>query len=116
MPRKYILRLVFDRNHRSLALVKKNRVVGGICFRPQHEKKFAEIVFCAISSSQQVKGYGTRIMNTLKEHVKMEGIEYFLTYADNHAIGYLKNKVLVNLLLWNVIVLWDILNIIINQH
>jgi histone acetyltransferase len=92
MPRKYILRLVFDRQHRSLALCKDGLVVGGVCFRPQHEMKFAEIVFCAISSSQQVKGYGTRIMNTLKEHVKTEGIRYFLTYADNHAIGYFKKQ------------------------
>jgi histone acetyltransferase len=92
MPRTYILRLVFDRNHRALALVKHGRVVGGITFRPFHSQKFAEVVFCAIASDQQVKGYGTRIMNVLKEHVKTEGIEYFLTYADNHAIGYFKKQ------------------------
>ncbi len=40
----------------------------------------------------QVKGYGTRIMNHLKEHVKMERIEYFLTFADNYAIGYFKKQ------------------------
>lgn len=44
-------------------------------------QKFAEIAFLAISSSEQVKGYGTRLMNHLKEHVKRSGIEYFLTYA-----------------------------------
>ena len=31
-------------------------------------------------------------MNQLKEHVKTEGIEYFLTYADNYAIGYFKKQ------------------------
>jgi histone acetyltransferase len=39
-----------------------------------------------------VKGYGTRLMNQLKEHVKTEGIRYFLTYADNYAIGYFKKQ------------------------
>jgi histone acetyltransferase len=40
----------------------------------------------------QVKGYGTRIMNHLKEHVKRESVEYFLTFADNYAIGYFKKQ------------------------
>lgn len=31
-------------------------------------------------------------MNHLKEHVKQEDIEYFLTYADNYAIGYFKKQ------------------------
>jgi histone acetyltransferase len=89
---EYIARLVLDRNHRSLCIVKddgegRRRVIGGICFRPFYTQRFAEIVFCAITSTEQVKGYGTRIMNHLKEHVKMEDIEYFLTYADNYAIG-----------------------------
>jgi len=56
------------------------------------EQKFAEIVFCAITTLEQVKGYGTRIMNHLKEHVKTEDIEFFLTYADNYAIGYFKKQ------------------------
>lgn len=39
------------------------------------------MAFLAVTSSEQVKGYGTRLMNHLKEHVKKSGIEYFLTYA-----------------------------------
>jgi len=31
------------------------RVVGGITYRPFEARHFAEIVFCAISSSEQVK-------------------------------------------------------------
>lgn len=34
MPREYIVRLVFDRNHYSFCLVKKGIVIGGVCFRP----------------------------------------------------------------------------------
>lgn len=92
MPREYIVRLVLDRRHRTMCIVKNGRTIGGICFRPFLPQKFAEIVFCAITSSEQVRGYGTRIMNHLKEHVKLEGIEYFLTYADNYAIATSKNR------------------------
>jgi len=92
MPKEYIVRLVLDRNHYSMCIIKKGRVIGGICFRPFLSQRFAEIVFCAITSTEQVKGYGTRVMNHLKEHVKTMGIEYFLTYADNYAIGYFKKQ------------------------
>jgi histone acetyltransferase len=37
-------------------------------FRPFKSQKFAEIVFLAITTSEQVKGYGTRLMNKLKAH------------------------------------------------
>eukprot|EP00808_Paulinella_micropora_P020784 g37509.t1 len=92
MPQEYIARLVLDRNHRSMAILKHGRVVGGICIRPFHTQAFAEIVFCAIMSAEQVKGYGTRVMNHLKEHVKTDGIDFFLTYADNYAIGYFQKQ------------------------
>jgi hypothetical protein len=32
-------------------------------------------------------------MNHLKEQAKREGILYFLTYADNYAIGYFRKQV-----------------------
>lgn len=94
MPREYITRLVFDRNHQSLAIVKRGlQVVGGITFRPFKQRKFAEIVFCAITSTEQVKGYGSHLMNHLKDHVKATSpIMHFLTYADNYAIGYFKKQ------------------------
>ncbi|SBT32652.1 histone acetyltransferase Gcn5 [Plasmodium ovale wallikeri] len=87
MPREYIVRLVFDRNHYTFCLLKKNTVIGGVCFRPYFEQKFAEIAFLAVTSTEQVKGYGTRLMNHLKEHVKKFGIEYFLTYAGKFSGG-----------------------------
>lgn len=31
-------------------------------------------------------------MNLLKQHAVTEGIEYFITYADNYAIGYFKKQ------------------------
>jgi histone acetyltransferase len=102
------------RTHVSVSLVKKSddKIVGGITYKPFLFRKFAEIVFCAISSTEQVKvwqwsclsyfssrsfisqGYGSLLMNHLKEHIKTVGdIRYFLTYADNYAIGYFKKQV-----------------------
>ncbi|KAI0989031.1 hypothetical protein GJ496_009086 [Pomphorhynchus laevis] len=92
MPREYITRLVFDSKHKSLALIKSNRVIGGICFRPFKSQGFSEIVFCAVSGKEQVKGYGTHMMNHLKNYHIKEGILYFLTFADEFAIGYFKKQ------------------------
>lgn len=94
MPREYITRLVMDRNHWSMAIVKRGlQVVGGITYRPFNNRRFAEIVFCAITSTEQVKGYGLHLMNHLKDHVKVSSdVMHFLTYADNYAIGYFKKQ------------------------
>lgn len=94
MPKDYIARLVYDKTHLSIAIMKHPlEVVGGITYRPFNARKFAEIVFCAVSSDQQVKGYGAHIMSHLKDYVKATSpIMYFLTYADNYAIGYFKKQ------------------------
>ncbi|XP_009956115.1 PREDICTED: histone acetyltransferase KAT2A [Leptosomus discolor] len=74
--------------HKTLALIKDGRVIGGICFRMFPTQGFTEIVFCAVTSNEQVKGYGTHLMNHLKEYHIKHNILYFLTYADEYAIGY----------------------------
>lgn len=67
MPREYIARLVLDRRHRSVAIVRRKRnVVGGITYRPFHKQRFGEIAFCAVTANEQVKGFGTRLMNYTK--------------------------------------------------
>ena len=63
MPRAYIARLVFDKRHISLAILSDDpavkdsdeEIIGGICFRPFQEMRFAEIAFCAVSATHQVK-------------------------------------------------------------
>ncbi|NWU84918.1 KAT2A acetyltransferase, partial [Onychorhynchus coronatus] len=55
MPKEYITRLVFDPKHKTLALIKDGRVIGGICFRMFPTQGFTEIVFCAVTSNEQVK-------------------------------------------------------------
>lgn len=105
MPKEYIVRLVFDQRHISLAICRSGRIIGGICYRPYYEQRFAEIAFCAINSNEQVKGYGSMLMNQLKVTVQKDSkfhhinhnlntleIEYFLTYADNFAIGYFQKQ------------------------
>ena len=112
MPKEYIVRLVFDRRHFCLMMKKKDvisatppaspgegkngsapatgktreSVVAAVCFRPFD--KFCEIAFLAVSSKEQVKGYGTRLMNQMKEAVKKHGVTDLVTYADNAAVGY----------------------------
>ncbi|XP_051926558.1 histone acetyltransferase KAT2B isoform X2 [Hippocampus zosterae] len=92
MPKEYITRLVFDTKHKTLSLIKDGRVIGGICFRMFPSQGFTEIVFCAVTSNEQVKGYGTHLMNHLKEYHIKHHVLNFLTYADEYAIGYFKKQ------------------------
>lgn len=94
MPKDYIARLVYDRTHLSIAIIKKPlEVIGGIAIRPFRNRKFAEIVFCAVSSEQQVKGYGAHLMAHLKDYVRATSpVMHFLTYADNYATGYFQKQ------------------------
>ncbi|ESW34476.1 hypothetical protein PHAVU_001G156000 [Phaseolus vulgaris] len=89
MPKEYIVRLVMDRSHKSVMVIRRNHVVGGITYRPYASQRFGEIAFCAITADEQVKGYGTRLMNHLKQYARdVDGLTHFLTYADNNAVGY----------------------------
>lgn len=95
MPREYITRLVLDNNHHSMAILRRGyQVVGGICYRPFESRGFAEIVFCAVDTTEQIKGYGAFLMNACKDYVRKAHptINHFLTYADNYAIGWFKKQ------------------------
>ncbi|EWY79965.1 histone acetyltransferase [Fusarium oxysporum f. sp. radicis-lycopersici 26381] len=71
MPKSYIARLVYDRAHISIVIVRKPlAVVGGITYRPFKHRKFAEVVFCAVLSDEQAKGYGAHLMSHLKDYIK----------------------------------------------
>lgn len=77
MPKEYIVRLVFDRRHTSMALLRGDTIIGGICYRPYFEQRFAEIAFCAVSGSEQVKGFGTMLMNNLKNIVQKQSLSFY---------------------------------------
>ena len=47
-----------------------------------------------MTATEQVRGFGTRLMNIYKDLMRKKGIEYLLTYADNYAIGILLNQVI----------------------
>jgi predicted N-acetyltransferase YhbS len=66
MPKEYIVKLLMDRNHESMIAVKGGTVVGGITFRTFRRQQFAEIAFCAVTASHQVKGYGSLLMAYVK--------------------------------------------------
>ncbi|XP_050452975.1 histone acetyltransferase KAT2A-like [Cataglyphis hispanica] len=90
--KEYITQLVFDPKHKTLALIKDGRPIGGICFCMFPSQGFTEIVFCAVTSHEQVKGYGTHLMNMLKDYHIKNNILHFLTFADDFAIGYFKKQ------------------------
>ncbi|CAG9782544.1 unnamed protein product [Diatraea saccharalis] len=92
MTKEYISQLVFDPKHKTLALIKEGKPIGGICFRTFNSQGFSEIVFCAVTSNEQVKGYGTHLMNHLKDYHIRNNILHFLTFADEFAIGYFKKQ------------------------
>jgi len=95
MPREYIARLVYDNNSKCLAIIKRGlKVVGGICYRPFPHRGFAEIVFFATASVDQVKGYGAMLMDHFKAHIRQTypDMMHFLTYADNYAVGYFEKQ------------------------
>ena len=90
MGDEYVTKVVYDKKHRSILVKRNGSVCGGVCFRPFHEQGFAEIVFCAITHDHKCKGYGTRLMNHLKEWCRQNEIYHLLTCADNNAVGYFR--------------------------
>ena len=77
----------------ALIRPKTSLPIGGITYRPFASRGFAEIAFCAVTASEQVRGFGTRLMN----HTKQAGLvrdacAAFLTYADNSAVGYFSKQ------------------------
>lgn len=70
-------------------MLKDGVPIGGICFCPFISQGFTEIVFCAVKVDQQENGYGTQLMNHLKDYHIQNNIFNFLTYADKLAIGKL---------------------------
>ncbi len=52
-----------------------------------------------MTSTEQIRGFGTRLMNKLKcnllfnlEEMQKRKVEYLITYADNLALGYFKKQ------------------------
>lgn len=110
MPKIYIARLVYDFGHMSLVAIKNDTVIGGITFRPfrkegvicfieviQHLSSInVKVVFCVITKPEQRGGYGSRLMNQLKNWSQKNDYFHLLTYADDTAIGYFQRQGMLN--------------------
>ena len=92
MPKTYITRLVFDTKHRTIVLLRNSVPMGGVCFRSFGDRNFVEIAFLAITSEFQIRGMGTMVLNNLKTYMQREGINHFLTFADNFAIPFFQKQ------------------------
>lgn len=90
MPKDYISRLVCDPSCLSITIVKKTGgFIGGIIIRQLQARHVAQIVFCAVSSAEQVKGYGAALVDHLKHHIKAtSSITHLLVYTDNYYVGF----------------------------
>ncbi|NXU82273.1 KAT2A acetyltransferase, partial [Xiphorhynchus elegans] len=99
MPKEYITRLVFDPKHKTLALIKDGRVIGGICFRMFPTQGFTEIVFCAVTSNEQVKvragrGEGGHTRGSPPAHHEQDGLAGFskdIKVPKSRYLGYIKD-------------------------
>ena len=72
MQKEHIIRLIFDPRHSSILLIEGSRnIIGGICFRVFEELSVAEIAFLVVKAEEQVKGFGTKLMDQLKGTILM---------------------------------------------
>ena len=88
LPKEDITRLVGDPENKTLALVKDGNAIGGICFQTFLSQGFSVIVLCALTSNEKRKGYGTQLMNHLKDYHIRNGVMHLITYADNSAVNF----------------------------
>ena len=88
MKDDYLANLVYEDLHRAILIIKDEKVIGGAAFRPFIANKFIELTFLVISLEHQVGGYGTYLMNHLKDHISRSGFTRILTYADDTATRY----------------------------
>lgn len=92
MGAEYISRLVFDFNAVTVTILHEGQVMAGICARVFTVEEFLEIVFCAVDSTLQQRGYGRLVMNYLKMVSQCHGYYDLLTCADNEAVEYFKKQ------------------------
>jgi histone acetyltransferase len=106
MGTPYIARLVFDVGGISVILLNGGRAAGGICSKVFQKEAFLEIVFCAVESQFQSRGFARLMMNYLKMYLQALEIYDILTCADNEAVtyfrkqGFNKHEILMDLQRW----------------
>ncbi|KAH8397467.1 hypothetical protein KR222_006382, partial [Zaprionus bogoriensis] len=86
--REFISQAVFNPEHKTLSLIKNNKPIGGICFRQFPSQNFIEIMLCAVTTHEQLQGYGSRMINHLKDYIIQLGIRNVLIYAEDKTVEY----------------------------
>ena len=93
MTKEYIIKILFDIEHYSFVLVDEEKVVlGGACFKLFKDKPFIELVFLAVSPTQQSRGCGKDLILKLKEIAIRCDKAHIITYADNYACEFFKKQ------------------------
>lgn len=90
MGAEYITRLVFDYNAETVLVLHSGAVRGAICSRLFPIEKFIEVVFLAVDSKFQSKGYGRLVMNYLKSCIQVYPFYDIIACADNDAVTFFK--------------------------
>ena len=96
IPKTYITRILYDKNHQSLILKRykgeKSQIVGGCSFRLFKRQQLIELVFFSIETKKQTKGYGSFLITLLKDYSRFLGFKHIITCADNNAINFFFNQ------------------------
>jgi len=92
MGASYISRLVFDFNAETVLLLHNGQVTGAISSRLFFKEDFIEVVFLAVKSTYQSRGYGKLIMNYLKSVIQVYQFVDILACADNEAVIFFKKQ------------------------
>ncbi|EAY08089.1 acetyltransferase, GNAT family protein [Trichomonas vaginalis G3] len=88
----YITRLVFDFNAETVLVLHRGIVTGGICSRLFPIEQFIEVVFLAVDSQFQARGYGRLVMSYLKKSILVYPFYDIIACADNDAVIFFKKQ------------------------
>jgi hypothetical protein len=92
LPRQYISKFVLNRNNESIIIKKfigkKFTIIGGCSFRFFKHQQLLELVFFAIKTKEQIKGYGSFLIFVLKHYANFLGFKFIITCADNNAMHF----------------------------
>jgi len=96
MPLSHILKLIMDPRQFTIAMWasdEEDSLMAAVSARPFLSQCFVEVAFLGVKIGSQYQGYGTLIMNYLKEYIKRElKCYYILTFADAAAVGFFEKQ------------------------
>jgi histone acetyltransferase len=90
MGSEYVTRSVFDFNAETVLVLHRGVVTGAVCSRLFPIELFIEVVFLAVDSKYQSKGYGRLVMNYLKSCIQVYQFYDIIACADNDAVAFFK--------------------------